>query len=317
MSQKLYIDDFFKGTAMRKKGCFASFLILLFIQVVGLAMGQDNTGSPKQIRLWSGDVPGALGTADHDIPTLTLYTLPPERRDKNNTAIVIFPGGGYGGLASHEGKDYALWFNKIGIQAFVLKYRLGSKGYRHPIMLGDAARAIRLVRARSKEWGIDNHKIGVIGSSAGGHLASTILTHFDEGDGSSSDPVERFSSRPDFGVLCYPVITMGVWTHQGSKNNLLGRNPSHSLVWELSNERHVTPQTPPCFIWHTAEDKAVHVNNAFLFASALTSAGVPFDIHVYQKGRHGIGLQDKPPFDNPHPWARDLKFWIQQNNWIE
>lgn len=280
-------------------------------------MAQEGNSSRKKINLWADETPGALGEAAHDIPTLTLYTLPPEKRDKNKTAIVIFPGGGYGGLASHEGKDYALWFNKIGIQAFVVKYRLGSKGYRHPIMLNDASRAIRIVRSRSKEWGIDSDRIGVIGSSAGGHLASTVLTHFADGDIDSDDPIERVSSRPDFGVLCYPVITMGAWTHKGSKRNLLGTNPSNELVLELSNEKQVTQDTPPCFIWHTAEDKAVHVNNALLFASALANADVPFDIHVYQNGRHGIGLQDKPPFDNPHPWANDLKFWLEENNWVE
>jgi acetyl esterase/lipase len=259
--------------------------------------------------LWQNGAPGALGHEDKDTPTLTFFPAAPEKA--TGAAIVICPGGGYGGLASHEGKDYALWFNEQGITAFVLKYRLGSAGYRHPVMLQDAARALRVVRARAADYKIDPHRIAIIGSSAGGHLASTLLTHFDAGKPDDPDPVERQSSRPDLGILCYAVISMGEKTHQGSKNNLLGANPSPELVKLLSNELQVTKETPPSFVWHTAEDTVVPVENSIMFASALRSAGVPFDLHIYEKGRHGIGLA------SGHPWTKDCLFWLKQHGFLD
>lgn len=266
------------------------------------------------VLLWPDGAPGALGDTDADKPSLTPYL--PEAERRTGAAIVICPGGGYGGLAAHEGHDYALWLNQHGVTAFVLKYRLGSRGYRHPIMLQDAARAVRLVRARSAEWQVDPRRVGVMGSSAGGHLASTLLTHFDAGDSGAADPVERQSSRPDLGILCYAVITLGEFTHQGSKHNLLGNNPSPELVRLLSNELQVTAQTPPCFVWHTWEDQAVPVENSLQFAAALRRAGVPFDLHIYEKGRHGIGLASAPPFSNPHPWAADCLFWLKERGFV-
>jgi acetyl esterase/lipase len=220
-------------------------------------------------------------------------------------------------LAAHEGRDYALWLNQNGIAGFVLKYRLGSGGYRHPVMLEDAARAVRMVRARSDEWRVHPAKVGIMGSSAGGHLASTLLTHFDSGKPDAPDLVERESSRPDLGILCYAVITMGEHTHEGSKQNLLGKETSAELVQLLSNELQVTPQTPPCFVWHTYEDTAVKVENALDFAAALRRARVPFDLHIYQQGRHGIGLNDAPPFKNPHPWTQDCLFWLRAQGFVE
>lgn len=264
--------------------------------------------------LWPNGAPGALGTNDQDKPTLTPYL--PEPGQASGAAIVICPGGGYGGLAAHEGRDYALWLNDQGVAGFVLKYRLGSHGYRHPIMLGDAARAVRTVRSRAAEWGLDGKRIGIMGSSAGGHLASTLVTHFDAGEPGASDPIERVSSRPDAGILCYAVITLGEYTHQGSKNNLLGKDPAPALVELLSNEKQVTKETPPCFVWHTWEDTAVPVENSLQFAGALRRAGVPFDLHIYQKGAHGIGLAAKPPFLNPHPWAADCLFWLKTRGFV-
>jgi acetyl esterase/lipase len=266
------------------------------------------------VRLWADQAPGALGTEERDVPTLTPFLV---RSNDPAPAIVILPGGGYGGLAPHEGRDYALWFNQQGLSAFVVKYRLGSHGYRHPVMLQDAARAVRLVRARFVDWGVDASRIGIIGSSAGGHLASTLLTQFDPGNPEATDPVDRLSSRPDIGILCYPVISMGEFTHAGSKSNLLGANPTPDLVQLLSNELQVKKTTPPCFVWHTWEDKGVKVENALMFASALQKAGVPFDLHIYQQGRHGIGINDKPPFANPHPWTRDLQFWLRTQGFIK
>ncbi|MGC8886595.1 MAG: alpha/beta hydrolase [Verrucomicrobiia bacterium] len=267
------------------------------------------------IPLWETGAPGALGNRDVDIPTITPYL--PEPGKATGAAIVICPGGAYAGLAQHEGNDYALFLNKSGITCFVLKYRLGTHGYRHPAMLQDAQRAVRLVRSQASRWKIDPEKIGIMGSSAGGHLASTLLTHFDEGNPKATDPVEKFSCRPDLGILCYPVITMGEFTHQGSKTYLLGKNPDPELVKNLSNELQVKSNTPPCFIWHTYEDNAVKVENSLQFAIALRKAGVPFDLHIYQKGAHGMGLKAKPPFENVHPWANDLLFFLKEHNWCK
>ena len=238
--------------------------------------------------LWPDGAPGALGKADKDVPTLTVFLADPAKA--TGAAMVICPGGGYGGLAPHEGEQYARWLSENGVAGFVLKYRLGSAGYRHPVMLQDAARAVRTVRARAGDWQLDPKRIGIMGSSAGGHLASTLLTHFDAGKPDAEDVIERQSSRPDLGILCYAVITMGQFTHQGSKNNLLGKEPSPELVRNLSNELQVTKETPPCFIWHTYEDNAVPVENSLQFAEALRRAKVPFDLHIYQQGGHGMGL---------------------------
>jgi acetyl esterase/lipase len=229
-----------------------------------------------------------LGNEAQDIPSLARFA--PTSGMANGATMLVLPGGGYAHLANHEGKGYAEWLAAHGATAYVLKYRLGSAGYRHPAMLNDAARALRTLRARARAEGLDPARIGVIGSSAGGHLASTLLTHFDAGAPDATDPIERESSRPDFGILCYPVISLGAFTHAGSKKNLLGENPSEDLVRLLSNELQVTAQTPPTFIWHTAADQAVPVENALLFASALRQAGVPFELHVYESGKHGLGL---------------------------
>lgn len=266
--------------------------------------------------LWpEGATPGAKGTSTNDIPDLTPYL--PEAGHGTGAAMVICPGGGYGGLARHEGHDYAEFLRARGVACFVLRYRLGTHGYRHPVMLGDAARAVRLVRHRAAEFGVDAGRVGIMGSSAGGHLASTLLTHFDAGRPDASDPVERQPSRPTLGVLCYPVVTMGEFTHKGSRNNLLGPDPSPELVELLSNEKQVTRDTPPAFVWHTWEDTAVPVENALQYAAAMRRAGVKFDLHVYQQGRHGIGLQAKPPaFENAHPWAADLVFWLKAQGFV-
>lgn len=270
------------------------------------ALAQTTNSFP----LWPNGATGALGTTDKDIPTLTPY-LPSSDR-ATGAAIIICPGGGYGSLAHHEGEDYARFLNESGIAGFVLKYRLGSSGYRHPVMLQDAARAIRTVRTRAAEWNVDPKRVGIMGSSAGGHLASTLLTHFDGGQPEAADAIDRQSSRPDLGILCYAVITMGQYTHQGSKNNLLGKDPSPELVHDLSNELQVTSNTPPCFIWHTWEDNAVPVENSLQFAEALRKAGVPFDLHIYQKGPHGLGLgtRDWEPAKR-HPWTGDCVFWLK------
>ena len=245
-------------------------LAVLAALVIGWSSSWGTAAEP--IRLWDGDAPGALGKEDHDVPTLTPYL--PASDKASGTAIVVCPGGGYGGLAGHEGEGYAKWLADNGVAAFVLKYRLGSKGYRHPVMLGDASRAIRLVRSKAADWKLDPKRIGIMGSSAGGHLASTAVTHFDAGKADASDAIEKQSSRPDFGILCYAVISMqdGV-THSGSKRNLLGDKPDPALVELLSNEKQVTKETPPCFVWSTQEDKAVPVMNSLQFVMAPTALG--------------------------------------------
>lgn len=259
--------------------------------------------------LWKDKPPGALGSGTNDISTLTIYR--PAEGKASGASMVICPGGGYGGLASHEGKDYALWLAEHGITGFVLKYRLGSHGYRHPRMLEDAARAVRTVRARASEWNLDARRIGIMGSSAGGHLASTLLTHFDAGDAHAPDEIDRQSSRPDLGILCYPVITMGEKTHQGSKKNLLGQDPSEELIKLLSNELQVTKETPPTFLWHTAEDTGVLPDNSMMFALALQHNHVPYELHIYEKGRHGIGLA------NGHPWTQQCLNWLKLRGFVK
>lgn len=278
---------------------------LLAAAAASTALAQTNS-----FPLWENGAPGALGSDDKDRPTLTVYL--PDSEKATGAAVVICPGGGYAMLAPHEGGQYARFLNEQGIAGFVLKYRLGSSGYRHPIMLGDAARAVRLVRARAAEWKLDPNRIGIMGSSAGGHLASTLLTHFDSGKPDASDPIERQSSRPDLGILCYPVITMNEFTHTGSQHQLLGQNASADALREVSSELQVTAQTPPCFVWHTWEDKGVPVENSLQFAAALRKAGVPFDLHIYEKGPHGLGLgtRDWQP-DKRHPWTSDLVFWLK------
>lgn len=283
-------------------------ILALFAAAALTALAQSNPAFP----LWPDGAPGALGSTTNDVPTLTPYL--PDPAVATGAAIVICPGGGYAHLAELEGDHYARWFNELGIAGFVVKYRLGSAGYRHPAMLRDAARAVRIVRARAAEWKIDSNRVGIIGSSAGGHLASTLLTHFDTGRPDAADPIERQSSRPDLGILCYPVINLiSEFTHQGSKRNLLGTNPPPELARELSSDLQVTKDTPPCFVWHRWEDKGVPVENSLMFAAALRKHGIPFDLHVYERGPHGLGLGTREW--NPaqrHPWTRDCAFWLKE-----
>ncbi|MBU4201061.1 MAG: alpha/beta hydrolase [Verrucomicrobia bacterium] len=229
-------------------------------------------------------------------PSMACYLPAPQRQ--NGVGLIIFPGGGYGGLAEHEGKGYAEYFMNAGLSCFVVTYRLGSQGCRHPAMLEDALSAIYTIRTQAHELGVNPAKIGVIGSSAGGHLAAHALVGWSRYDSS-------VSLRPDFGILCYSVITMqGEFCHKGSRANLLGPDPAATLTAEVSCERQVTPQTPPCFLWHTEEDAGVPVENSMLFAAALRKSGVPFELHVYGKGRHGLGL------NAGFPWAEECLRWL-------
>ena len=250
------------------------------------ALAQDE---PKTLLLWPDGAPGALGSADTDKPTITVYA--PRTTARDATAVIVLPGGGYGALAmNHEGRQIANWLNSYGIAAFVLKYRLGPR-YHHPVEMGDAQRAVRMVRSRATEFGIAPDRVGAWGFSAGGHLASTIGTHFDAANTNASDPIDAVSSRPDFLILAYPVISFTTpYTHKGSMKNLLGDNPDKALVESLSNELQVTPQTPPTFLFSTNADTGVPAENAVLFYLALRKAKVPAELHVFQNGPHGVGL---------------------------
>ena len=263
---------------------------------------------PETIPLWSGAAPGALGTAPGDIPTLTIY-MPPNTTGPMS-AVVIAPGGGYVNLSMNlEGRLPANYLNSLGIAAFVLKYRLGPT-YRHPIELGDALRAIRTVRARAAEWHISPDRIGIMGFSAGGHLASTASTHFDAGNAASADPIERERSRPDFAILGYPVITLTeAWTHQGSKRALLGDPADPSLARLLSSETQVTADTPPTFLFHTNADTTVPVENSVHYFLALRKAGVPAELHVFKDGAHGVGLALQDPALSE--WTKTLANWLK------
>jgi acetyl esterase/lipase len=282
----------------------------------GLAGVVSGAEEPAGVRLWSGQAPGAQGEATEDVPTVTVYRAPEDRA--NGAAVVVCPGGGYGFLAvDHEGKQIAEWFNSLGVTAAVLRYRIAPK-YHHPAPMLDVQRAIRLVRSKASEWKIDPKRVGVIGFSAGGHLASTAATHFDAGDPKAADPVDRESCRPDVAILGYPVISMQEGTtHGGSRKNLLGDNPPTALVELMSNELQVTAETPPTFIVQTDEDAAVPAENSLLFVAALRKAKVPVEFHLFEKGQHGLGLgggapdlgvPGYPPFG---AWPKLCESWLR------
>lgn len=271
----------------------------------------------KPMPLWTGKVPYLKSDDPRDIPMLTAYL--PAKEKANGTAVIVCPGGGYGGLAmGHEGTDIAKWLNDRGIAAFILKYRTVSKGVPapiHPAPLTDAQRAIRTVRAKAIEWGVDPKRIGIWGFSAGGHLASSAATHFDEGmkNSDDADAIEKVSCRPDFAILAYPVISMKApVTHGGSRNNLLGKNADDKLVETFCNDQAVTKDTPPTFLFHTDEDKGVVPMNSILFYAALKKHGVPAELHIYENGVHGVGLAPVNKFKDPglSGWPDRLNEWL-------
>jgi acetyl esterase/lipase len=263
--------------------------------------------SPQEMLLWENGAPGALGTADTDRPTLTAYRAP---RGSSGTAVIVAPGGGYVALATeHEGRQEAYWFNAMGVTAFVLKYRLGPR-YHHPIELGDAQRAIRTVRARATEFNVIPDRIGMMGFSAGGHLTATAGTHFDAGKADAADPIDRASSRPDFLILGYPVISFDpAVAHAGSVKNLLGDNPDPKLIEDLSNDLRVTAQTPPTFLFHTTNDNGVPVENSVRFYLALRKARVPAEMHLFENGPHGVGMALNDPALSV--WPSLLMNWLR------
>jgi acetyl esterase/lipase len=243
--------------------------------------------TPAAIRLWPDRVPLAIGDEEADVPTLMPLLIP---GPGPHPAIVVLPGGGYQGLAPHEGEPVARWLNTLGVSSFVLKYRHAPR-YRHPAPMLDAQRSIRTVRANSTEWRVDPNRVGILGFSAGGHLTATVSNLFDDGSPTSADPVERQSSRPDVSIPTYPVISFEApYSHFGSRDNLLGQGASLQMVHDMSMEHRVTPRTPPTFVFHTVDDNVVPVENALVYGMALRRAGVPFEMHLYERGDHGVGL---------------------------
>jgi acetyl esterase/lipase len=270
---------------------------------------------PDTILLWKDGVPGTPPTQPEHEPVLLLSR--PAADVAVPTGVIVIPGGAYAGLAmDHEGTQIADWLNSLGVTAFILKYRLSGTGHRHPIPMQDGQRAIRTVRSRAAEWKLDPNRIGVIGFSAGGHLASTLGTHFDTGDPKSADSIDRVSSRPDFMILCYPVITMTKdFGHKGSRENLFGPTSDAKLLKLLSNETQVRPDTPPTFLFHTTEDTGVLPENSIAFYSALRKAGVPAELHIYEKGPHGVGLAKSIPGTNT--WPERCSDWLQSHGLLK
>lgn len=293
---------------MKKTIMIFAFSILFF----GMMKAQDS------IYIWPQGAPGALGNATEDKPCLFWYPAPKEH--SSNTAVLICPGGGYAFLAmDHEGKQIAEWFNKRGVDAYVLRYRLNTwdnKKYHYPAQFDDATRAIRWIRSNAEKRGYDAHRIGIMGFSAGGHLASTVITHFDAGNPTSNDPVEKASSRPDFAILCYPVISLTTeYTHRFSREMVLGKDLNPELARYLSSELQVTSLTPPTFLFHTDADDGVPAENSVFFYLALRKAKVPAELHIYQNGKHGVGLAPDDPVLSS--WQERLNDWLKVNGWVK
>jgi len=268
----------------------------------------DSLDAPMRL-LWPDGAPGAKGARVADRPALFLYPAPADRA--TGAGVVVCPGGGYAMLATgHEGRAVAEWLNDLGVSAFVLRYRHGPR-YRHPWPLRDAQRAVRMVRAHAEGWRVDPERLGVLGFSAGGHLASTVGTHPEPGDSAAADTLARFSARPSFLTLVYPVISLvEPYAHAGSRRMLLGPDPDSALVRRLSSETQVTADTPPTFLVHTGQDETVPAENSVAFYRALRAAGVPAELHLYEEGTHGFGLAPTDPVlsswtDRWADWARE------------
>lgn len=260
------------------------------------------TTAAQPIALWPGQPTSPEPLGQH--ATLTPYLLD---GDAPRPVVLVLHGGGYWGLAPHEGEPIARRMNSAGFHAAVLRYRTAAAGHRHPAMLHDVQRAVRVLRDRAESWHIDPRGVAVLGFSAGGHLAASSATLHGQHTCADDDLAGRCSDRPDAAVLCYPVIDLaGVAAHSGSCRNLLGDPPAAGMPEQMSLHTRVDAHTPPTFLWHTAEDAGVPVENALLFAAACRAAGVPFELHVFERGRHGVGLADGngcPDLPDVAPWA--------------
>jgi acetyl esterase/lipase len=286
---------------MLLRTCLSFGLVLSLFAPLFAAEPAEKPG-PVKVGLWNGQAPIGDGKFQEAEVFITVH----RPAKANGTAIVICPGGGYGGLVTGgEGHGIAAWLNGHGITGVVLEYRLPAGRSFVPLL--DAQRAIRTVRSRSREWGVNPARIGIIGFSAGGHLASTAATHFDNGDEKSSDPINRVSSRPDFAILIYPVITMGEKTHQGSRRNLLGPDPSAELIQLFSNEKQVTEKTPPVFLAHAKDDTAVVPANSEMFYATLKAHHVPGEYLELAGGGHGLNGYKGPYWD---AWQEKSLVWL-------
>lgn len=315
---------------------YAQFVLLGVAFTMVLELRQPVTAAAVEttvLKLWDGVAPGSEKYAGEEVieehgdatlsntwitgvsePTLTVVT--PHTDKRNGTGIVICPGGGYGGLAfEKEGIEVGRWLAERGVTCFVLKYRHGGGEHQHPVPLSDIQRAVRLVRSQATQWGVEPDKLGVMGFSAGGHLASSAGTHFDAGNKNATDSVEQQSCRPDFLVLIYPVISLDATiTHGGSRANLLGDKPDPKLVELMSNDLQVTEQTPPTFITHASDDEDVPVENALRFYRALVAHKVPTELHVFAEGGHGFGMRQQGPVDE---WPTLLANWLKGRGLVD
>lgn len=289
------------------KSSLVSFLLLIAAICLAddIAFADEATDA-KSMPLWNGPAPVGDGATEEANAFVTVH----RPTAANGTAIVICPGGGYGGLVvGAEGHGIAAWLNQHGITGVVLEYRLPAG--RHSVPLLDAQRAIRTVRANAKRWDLDPARIGIMGFSAGGHLASTAGTHFDDGDAAATEAVDRVSCRPDFTILVYPVVTMGEKTHQGSKNNLLGKEPSPELVKLYSNELQVTAKTPPTFLAHAVDDRPVPPENSRALFAALQKQNIPSKYLELPSGGHGLNGYKGPMWD---AWQKQSLAWLADLN---
>ncbi|MFO0965233.1 MAG: alpha/beta hydrolase [Gemmataceae bacterium] len=285
------------------RSLFFTPVLGLFLVGIAPALTQAEP-KPERVGLWNKRAPVGDGTFQETEVWITVHR--PEK--PNGAAIVICPGGGYGGLVTGaEGHGIASWLNRHGITGVVLEYRLPAGRWRVPLL--DAQRAIRTVRARAKEWDLDPARIGIMGFSAGGHLASTAGTHFDTGNTDAKDPVERISCRPDFMILVYPVITMGEKGHAGSRTNLLGKAPDAKLIEQFSNEKQVTAQTPPTFLAHAKDDRPVPPENSRMFFDALRAHKVPAEFLELASGGHGLNGYKGPMWD---AWQARSLAWLAE-----
>jgi len=284
-----------KKTNVRRGSVAAWAGVLAFTMLIsaGPLRGED-------IKLWADGAPGAKGTAKTDIPTLKVFPAP---KDVSGPvpAVLLIPGGGYKHISGYG--QYWNFFQARPVRFFSMKYRLPTDGYRHPGPLQDASRAMRTIRARAKEWNIDPNRLVVIAFSSGGHVASTLATHFTPGDPKAKDPIERFSSRPDCMALFCPVISMTDHPHRPSVVRLLGPDPGEKLLKDLSNELQVTAKTPPTMLVHAKDDRLVPPENSIRYHAALKKAGVETELHLYAEGGHGVTR-------DTNPWKQDLEAWL-------
>lgn len=297
--------------------CLAGLLVWSAVASASAASAAGTAQAPPEgIKLWPAGAPGAVGDTPADVPMLHVHKAPADKAV--GTAVVICPGGGYANvMMSYEGHEVARWFNAMGVTAFVLRYRTAPR-YRHSAPLQDLQRAIRHVRAGAEGFGVAKDRIGVMGFSAGGHLAASSGTLFAPnaaGDPNAADPIDRVSARPDFSILAYPVITMdGPYAHRGSRDNLLGKDADAKAVDAACLERQVTKDTPPAFLFHTNADTAVPPENSVMFYTALRKAGVPAELHIYRQAGHGVGLNRHPAI---RTWPDELKNWLEHSGWLK